>query len=89
MNEEGFECSCPYQNQAYEVKDVNSAFCIGKGFEYAADVMSMITLTVLLIYGCLGWLFRPKSNFEKMKESGKVSQKEHEYDEIAFPDSES
>lgn len=42
--------------------------CLGNGFAYSADVMSMITLCVLLIYGSLGWIFRPKSNFEKMNE---------------------
>jgi hypothetical protein len=47
--------------------------------------MSMITLTVLLIYGSLGWIFRPKSDFEKMKEAEKQG---HTYEEIMFPDSE-
>jgi len=57
--------------------------CLGNGFAYSADVMSMITLCVLLIYGSLGWIFRPKSNFEKMNEGlGKAAG--HDFEDIVF-----
>lgn len=47
--------------------------------------MSMITLCVLLIYGSLGWIFRPKSNFEKMNEgTGKAAG--HDFEDIVFDD---
>lgn len=77
-------CYCPFPNAAYDGEDQKNP-CIGNGFAYAADVMSMITLAVLLIYGCLGWLFRPKSDFEKMQAGEKEG---HTYEDIMFPDSE-
>jgi hypothetical protein len=30
--------------------------------------MSMVTLSVVVFYGLVGWICRPKSNYEKMKE---------------------
>jgi MFS family permease len=58
------------KNQAYDPSNLDSTEpeYIGNGFQWAANVMSMITLTVVVIYGLVGWIFRPKSDFEKMKE---------------------
>jgi hypothetical protein len=52
-------------NLAYDPTDLNSTEpeLIGNGFAFAADVMSMVTLSVTIGYGLIGWIFRPKSNF--------------------------
>lgn len=71
-------------NQAFgEVNadgSINDEIWVGGGFPFAANVMAMVTLAVLVLYGTIGWFFRPKSNFEKMQ-SGEEG---HTFDEIVF-----
>ena len=80
-----------YENQAYVdiISTPNQPEKIGSGFSYAADVMSFICLTVAIFYICLGWLFRPKSDFDKMKSNDpEFAQEnaEHDYEHIVFGD---
>ena len=60
-----------YLNQAYDEND-EEPLMIGGGFAYAADVMTFVCLIAILIYGSIGWLFAPKTEFEKMKDQSLI-----------------